>query len=81
MSPHSTGGWMIPSGAVTHKFGIAVPKTVPEAYALDRLNGNTLWADAISNEMKHVRVAFRILSPGETAPGGYTKIPCHMIRH
>ncbi len=26
-----------------------------------------------------MRVAFRILSPGETALGGYKKIPCHMI--
>ncbi len=54
-------------------------KTVPEAYELDRLNGNTLWANAISKEMRNVRVAFRILSPGKTAPGGYKKIPCHMI--
>ncbi len=29
--------------------------------------------------MKNVCVAFRILSPGETTPGGYQKIPCHMI--
>ena len=29
--------------------------------------------------MKNVRVAFWILSKGETAPGGYKKISCHMI--
>ncbi len=29
--------------------------------------------------MKNVCVAFRILPKGETAPGGYKKIPCHMI--
>jgi hypothetical protein len=32
----------------THKFGIAVPKTVRDAQELDQLNGNTLWADAIA---------------------------------
>ncbi len=34
----------------THKFGIEVPKTVKEALALDRKNGNTLWEDAIPKE-------------------------------
>jgi hypothetical protein len=52
---------------------------VKQAYDLDRLNGNTLWTDAIAKEMRNVRVAFRILPKGETAPGGYKKIPCHMI--
>jgi hypothetical protein len=63
----------------THKYGIEVPRTVKQAYDLDRLNGNTLWTDAIAKEMRNVRVAFRILPKGETAPGGYKKIPCHMI--
>ncbi len=35
----------------THKFGIEVPKTVKEAFALDCKNGNTLWANAIAKEM------------------------------
>ncbi len=60
-----------------HKFGIKVPKTVKEALALDRKNGNTLWADAIGKEMKEVR--FNILPDGRSAPIGYQKIPCHMI--
>ena len=63
----------------TLKYGIEVPKTVKQAYKLDRINGNTLWADAIGKEMKNFRVAFRILPKGETVPGGYKKIPCHMI--
>ncbi len=45
----------------THKFGIEVFKTVKEALALDRKNGNTLWADAIAKEMKEVCIAFNIL--------------------
>ncbi len=63
----------------THKFGIEVPKTVKEALALDRKNGNTLWVDAISKEMKEVRIAFNILPDSHSAPIGYQKIPCHMI--
>ncbi len=63
----------------THKFGIEVPKTVKEALALDRKNGNTLWADAIAKEMKEVCIAFNILPDGRSAPIGYQKIRCHMI--
>ena len=63
----------------THKFGIEVPKTVKEALALDRKNGNTLWADAIAKEMREVRIAFNILPDGGSAFIGYQKIPCHMI--
>ncbi len=37
-----------------HKFGIEVPQTVKEALDLDRKNGNTLWGDAITEEMKEV---------------------------
>jgi hypothetical protein len=63
----------------THKLGIEVPKTVNEALALDKQNGNTLWADAIAKEMKDVCVAFKILLDGQSAPIGFQKIPCHII--
>jgi hypothetical protein len=63
----------------THKFGIEVPKTVKEALALDRKNGNTLWADAITKEMKEVCIAFNIRPDGQSVPIGYQKIPCPMI--
>jgi len=56
-----------------------VPKTVKEALELDKKNGNTLKADTIAKEMKDVRVAFKILVDGQSAPIGYQKIPCHMI--
>jgi hypothetical protein len=62
-----------------HKFGIEVPKTVKEALDLDRKSGNTLWADAIANEMMEVCIAFNILPDGHSAPIGYQKIPRHMI--
>ncbi len=63
----------------THKFGIEMPKTVKEALDLDKKNGNTFWADTIAKEMNDVRVAFKILLDGQSAPIGYQKIPCHMI--
>ncbi len=63
----------------THKFGIEVPKTVKEALALDRKNGNTLLTDAITKGMKEACIAFNILPDGHSAPLEYQKIPCHMI--
>ncbi len=63
----------------THKFGIEIPKTVKEALALDRKNGNTLWVDRIAKEMREVRIAFNILPDGGSVSIHYQKIPCHMI--
>ncbi len=37
-----------------HKFGIECPKTAEDALDLDKQNGNTMWADAISKEMKNI---------------------------
>jgi hypothetical protein len=54
-------------------------QTVLDAHELDRLNGNTLWADAIAKEMTEVRKAFDILPDDKAVPIGYQKIPCHMI--
>jgi hypothetical protein len=35
------------------KFGIEVARSIVEVYALNKKNGNTLWADAITKEMKN----------------------------
>ncbi len=71
--------WTTPYLKRTYKFGIEIPKTVKEALAQDRKNGNTLWADTITKEMREVRIAFNILPDVGSAPIGYQKIPCHMI--
>ncbi len=63
----------------THKFGIRVPNNVDEAHALDKVNGNTLWTDAIAKEMKNVRVAFDIKDDVQKGPIGYQEIRCHGI--
>ena len=64
----------------THKFGIKVPKSVEQAVQFDKENGNTLWWNAICQEMKNVRNAFEIFE-GEVKdiPIGYQKVDCHMI--
>jgi hypothetical protein len=40
----------------THKFGIQVPRNVKEVYEFDKINCNTLWADAITKEMDAVKI-------------------------
>jgi len=63
-----------------YKYGIKIPDTIDEAYALDRINGNTLWADAMQKEMTNVYVAFDVLAEGiAPPPPGYKKIPLRMI--
>ena len=57
-----------------HKFGIEVPSTVEEAYALDRINENTFWRDTIHKEMTNVKVAFQFPSDDENLPVGYSKL-------
>ena len=63
----------------THKFGIEVPRSVAEAYALDKKNGNTLWADSIAKEMMNVRTVFKILANRDKVPIGFQRMRCHMI--
>ena len=64
----------------THKFGIRIPKSVDEARELDRINGNTLWWNAICQEMKNVRVAFEEFDGDEKdLPPGYQYVDCHII--
>jgi len=64
----------------THKFGIRIPKTAKEAIAIDKENGNTLWWDAICQEMENVRIAFEEFEGSVSdLPSGYTVIDCHMI--
>ena len=62
----------------THKYGIRVPRTVEDAYDIDRQNGNTYWSDAINKEMKNVRVAFEF-NDGDIVPIGHKPLEVHMI--
>jgi hypothetical protein len=35
---------------------------------LDKENDNTLWQDAVSKEIKNVRIAFKIMNGDESVP-------------
>jgi hypothetical protein len=63
----------------THKYGIRVPKSVEEAFAIDKDNGDNRWAESIQKEMNNVRVAFNILEEGKEVPPGYQYMKCHLV--
>lgn len=63
----------------THKYGVRIPKSVREAIAIDKENGNTLWWDALMKEMKNVRPAFEVFEGGAEKLVGYQCIKCHIV--
>ena len=63
----------------THKYGVELPRTIDEALAFDKLNGNTLWRDAINKEMGNLKVAFDILPEGVKPPVVYTHASGHLV--
>ena len=63
----------------THKYGVRVPKSIREAYELDKVNNNSLWRDAIEKEMQNVSIAFEIMDEEEVLPKGYKPASCHII--
>ena len=70
----------------THKFGIETPKSVPEAYRIDKETGTNHWTRAIEKETKNVRIAFEKVDgvneeqmrTGKVKPG-YSFCSTHMI--
>jgi hypothetical protein len=51
------------------------------AKELDRINGNTLWIDALKLEMHNVGVAFEVREDGKGAPQGWTKASRSAIKN
>ena len=43
-----------------HKYGVRIPNSVKEAIAIDNSNINTLWCEAIVQEMRNVRIYFEL---------------------
>jgi hypothetical protein len=64
---------------LTHKFVIEVPKSFDDCVRLNKENGNILWQDAVSNEMKNVIIVFQILNGGESVPQIYQEIRYRVI--
>ena len=60
-------------------FGIELPKTVEQAYAMDAKNDNTLWVDAISKGMENVRVMFEVLPDEKSLLIGHQAVQCHIV--
>ena len=63
----------------THKYGIEILTSIKHAQAIDTVNKNTLWQDALKLEMTNVGVAFTILEDNEHVPPGYKKSSGHII--
>ena len=70
----------------SHKVGILVPKTIKEAYEIDRQSGTDFWTNAISKDMTDIRIAFEKLdgvTPDEMSIGKikpvYEHFNVHMI--
>ena len=63
----------------THKYGIRIPKTVEEAYAIDRENNNAYLTEAIREEMEKIKGAVRIHYGTSKDLIGYQQITCHII--
>ena len=49
-----------------YQFGVAVPRNTKQAYLFDKQNGDTLWADAIAEEMGKARL---VAGGNHTSPG------------
>jgi hypothetical protein len=62
----------------SHKFGLRLPKSIEEAYEIDRETGTDHWHRAIIKEMKNNSVAFQLIEE-QDIPIGYQWIPCHMV--
>jgi hypothetical protein len=63
----------------THKYGVEVPTRLVRAKELVRINGNTLWMDAIKLETHNVGIAFEVFQDGKSAPQRWTKASGHII--
>ena len=62
----------------THKYGVEMPKSVKDAFEIDRRTGTDFWKKAIEKEMKNVDCAFQFRDD-DVVPPGYKKINCHMV--
>jgi hypothetical protein len=54
-----------------HKYGIQLPKSVPEAYRIDEATGTDFWTKAIAKEMKNVMPAFKF-TDDDRIPKGHS---------
>jgi len=61
-----------------YQFGVRVPRSLKQAYELDRLNGDTGWGDVIKKEVNtlyETYECFKVLEENEEVPREYRQIP------
>jgi hypothetical protein len=66
------------SFGIKFQFGIRIPRNTKEAYQLDLLNKDHLWAEAIDKEVKALYGefnCFKLVEEGKDAPSDYQRIP------
>jgi hypothetical protein len=63
----------------THNFVFEVPTSWDECVRLDKENDNTLWQNAVRQEMNNVRIVLKIMNGDESVPTTYQEIWCHMM--
>ena len=70
----------------SHRFGIQFPRTVKEAYEIDRKSGNDFWTMDIAKEMTNTHILFENLdgvTPGDIRKGrikpGYEHVNVHRV--
>ena len=63
----------------TFKYGVEIPRNWKDAVRLDKLNGNTLWADAVKYERECVDEFDVFFDCKFTIPKGYKKIRVHFV--
>ena len=71
----------VPLSVQKTKYGIVVPRTVEQARELDKLNGNTLWQEAIDKEMGALikMECFQFKHAGFNPGDGWQKTTLHII--
>jgi len=67
--------------AIHYKCGYQIPRTVKEAFELDKKNGNISWEDAITLELLQIHEynASLDMGMGDCKPAGYKKIQVHFV--
>ena len=65
--------------ARTHKYGIRIPKSIEDAKRVDAQNGDTLWQDAVREEMTKINPALEAIERSVDDYIGYQRITGHMI--
>ena len=56
-----------------------MPTSIEHGKRLDKENGNTFWADALTKETTNVSVAFDVLENDQAVPVGWIKSSGHLI--